>query len=153
MARLIPQVPGMLYSHTNDDVYCAFYASSLTDIPLEAGKVNLHQQTDYPFDGTINIGVHPETDDMEFTLWLRIPTWCNDRFVPGELYSYVYGGGTNYSKINTTMTTLGWTFGSRSFWSSSEYNSNYAWDVTSNDGIMNYYTKNGTISVSCFLAL
>ena len=88
MARLIPQVPGMLYSHTNDDVFCAFYASSLTDIPLEAGKVNLHQQTDYPFDGTINIGVHPEIDDMEFTLWLRIPTWCNDRFVPGELYSY-----------------------------------------------------------------
>lgn len=88
MARLIPQVPGMLYSHTNDDVFCAFYASSLTDIPLEAGKVNLHQQTDYPFDGTINIGVHPEINDMEFTLWLRIPTWCNDRFVPGELYSY-----------------------------------------------------------------
>ena len=68
--------------------FCAFYASSLTDIPLEAGKVNLHQQTDYPFDGTINIGVHPEINDMEFTLWLRIPTWCNDRFVPGELYSY-----------------------------------------------------------------
>ena len=88
MARLIPQVPGMLYSHTNDDVFCAFYASSLTEIPLEIGKVNLHQQTDYPFDGTINIDVQPEIDDMEFTLWLRIPTWCNDRFVPGELYSY-----------------------------------------------------------------
>ena len=88
MARLIPQVPGMIYSHTADDVFCGFYASSVTEIPLQGGKVKLTQQTDYPFDGAIHIEVAPEADDAEFTLWLRIPTWCNDRFVPGDLYSY-----------------------------------------------------------------
>ena len=88
MARLIPQVPGMLYSHTDDDIFCAFYASSTTDVPLETGNVKLSQQTDYPFDGTIVIDVEPVQEGSEFTLWLRIPTWCNDRFVPGELYSY-----------------------------------------------------------------
>lgn len=88
MARLIPQVPGMLYSHTDDDIFCAFYASSSTDIPLEVGNVKVSQQTNYPFEGTIDLIVEPEGDDTEFTLWLRIPTWCNDRFVPGELYSY-----------------------------------------------------------------
>ena len=88
MARLIPQVPGMIYSHTADDVFCGFYASSVTEIPLQGGKVKLTQQTGYPFDGAIHIEVAPEADDAEFTLWLRIPTWCNDRFVPGDLYSY-----------------------------------------------------------------
>ena len=88
MARLIPQVPGMIYSHTADDVFCGFYASSVTEIPLQGGKVKLTQQTDYPFDGAIHIEVAPEAEDAEFTLWLRIPTWCNDRFVPGDLYSY-----------------------------------------------------------------
>ena len=88
MARLIPQVPGMIYSHTADDVFCGFYASSVTEIPLQGGKVKLTQQTDYPFDGDIHIEVAPEAEDAEFTLWLRIPTWCNDRFVPGDLYSY-----------------------------------------------------------------
>ena len=88
MARLIPQVPGMIYSHTADDVFCGFYASSVTEIPLQGGKVKLTQQTDYPFDGAIHIEVAPEADDAEFTLWLRIPTWCNDHFVPGDLYSY-----------------------------------------------------------------
>jgi DUF1680 family protein len=88
MARLIPQVPGMIYSHTADDVFCGFYASSVTEIPLQGGKVKLTQQTGYPFDGDIHIEVAPEADDAEFTLWLRIPTWCNDRFVPGDLYSY-----------------------------------------------------------------
>ena len=88
MARLIPQVPGMIYSHTADDVFCGFYASSVTEIPLQGGKVKLTQQTGYPFDGAIHIEVAPEAEDAEFTLWLRIPTWCNDRFVPGDLYSY-----------------------------------------------------------------
>ena len=88
MARLIPQVPGMIYSHTDNDIYCGLYASSVTDIPLNSGNVKLTQETNYPFDGKINIEVSPETDGSEFILWLRIPTWCNDRFVPGELYSY-----------------------------------------------------------------
>ena len=88
MARLIPQVPGMIYSHTADDIFCGFYASSSTEVPLESGRVKLTQQTDYPFDGAIHIEVSPAVEDAEFTLWLRIPTWCNDRFVPGELYRY-----------------------------------------------------------------
>jgi DUF1680 family protein len=88
MARLIPQVPGMIYSHTDNDIYCGLYASSVTDIPLNSGNVKMTQETNYPFDGKIDIEVNPETDGSEFILWLRIPTWCNDRFVPGELYSY-----------------------------------------------------------------
>lgn len=110
MARLIPQIPGMLYSHTDDDVFCAFYASSSTNIPLEYGNVTLRQQTDYPFDGTINIEVQPEIEGTEFTLWLRVPTWCNDRFVPGELYSYadnVSGkvvANVNGKKVRTQIT-------------------------------------------------
>ncbi len=88
LARLIPQVSGMIYSHTNDDIYCAFYASNTTEIPLENGNVKLVQQTEYPFGGSITLEVEPETDGSEFTIWLRIPTWCTDRFVPGELYSY-----------------------------------------------------------------
>ena len=83
-------------------------------------------------------------------------TNAGDWYLPaaGELYSYVYGGRTNYSKINTTMGKLGWTFGSsRSFWSSSEYNSNFAWYVSSHDGYMNGDGKYNTKSVSCFLAI
>lgn len=108
MARLIPQVPGMIYSHTNDDIFCAFYASSSTEVPLENGSVALKQQTDYPFDGTIHIEVTPPSENSEFTVWLRIPTWCNDRFVPGELYRYTDGtapkviASVNGKQVKTT---------------------------------------------------
>ncbi len=82
-------------------------------------------------------------------------TRAGDWYLPaaGELYSYVYGGGTNYNKINTTMTKLSWTFGSRYFWSSSEYGSYRAWYVYSYGGNMYGGNKGDTDSVSCFLAI
>lgn len=88
MARLIPQVSGMTYAHSEDDIYTVFYAGSSTAVPLAAGNVALKQQTAYPFDGKITIEVSPEQAGQEFTMWLRIPTWCGGQFVPGELYAY-----------------------------------------------------------------
>lgn len=89
MARLIPQLSGMIYSYTPGDIYCGLYAGSSATIPLDCGNVTLEQKTGYPFNGNINIEVTPDGNDAEFTMWLRIPSWCGNRFVPGELYSYV----------------------------------------------------------------
>lgn len=88
MARLIPQIPGMVYSHTADDIFCGFYAGCSVNVPLASGNVKLRQKTEYPFEGKVSIEVAPDSDGSEFTIWLRIPTWCGDRFMPGELYSY-----------------------------------------------------------------
>ena len=101
LARLIPQVSGMMYSHVGSDVFCSFYAGNSTEIPLEGGKVALRQETSYPYDGDITIEVMPENEGAEFTLWLRIPTWTGDRFIPGELYSYADNAPAGYSvKVN-----------------------------------------------------
>ena len=97
LARLIPQISGMVYSHTDDDIFCSFYVGSSVEVPLKAGAVKLHQQTEYPFEGEVEIEVEPAVDGEEFTLWLRIPSWVNDRFVPGELYSYADGVRSRYS--------------------------------------------------------
>ncbi len=97
LARLIPQVSGMIYSHTDDDIFCSFYVGSEVEVPLPMGIVKLHQKTEYPFDGEVSIEVAPKSDGEEFTLWLRIPSWVDDRFVPGELYSYADGVRSKYS--------------------------------------------------------
>lgn len=102
LARLIPQISGMIYSHTDDDIFCALYTGSNVEIPLKEGNVKLKQRTDYPFDGKVTIEVTPDSENKEFTLWMRIPTWCgNNSFVAGALYSYAdKAEGTATATIN-----------------------------------------------------
>jgi hypothetical protein len=61
---------------------------SEVEVPMAGGNVMLSQHTQYPFDGNITIEVTPKADGEEFTLWLRVPTWCGEQFVPGELYHF-----------------------------------------------------------------
>ena len=101
LARLIPQIAGMMYSHVNNDVYCSFYASSKVDIPLSSGMVNLEQTSGYPFEGNINIKITPNKNGQKFTLKLRIPTWAQTKFVPGTLYHYADNLSSEWSvKVN-----------------------------------------------------
>src|SRR4051812_23758824 len=44
-------------------------------MPLAGGNVSLTQNTQYPWDGEVRIGVEPERP-VEFTLRLRVPGWC-----------------------------------------------------------------------------
>lgn len=89
IARLIPQIPGMMYAYTDDEIYCTFYAGTSTVVPLKKGKVSVTQQTEYPFDETIRFEINPEGKSQKFAMHLRIPTWADTQFVPGKLYSYV----------------------------------------------------------------
>lgn len=109
LARLIPQVSGMMYAHTEDEIYCSFYAGSEVCIPLKNGNVKIVQQTGYPFDENINITIDSLAENQEFTLLMRIPTWTGLQFVPGELYHYINKNSENREvylndkKIQTTV--------------------------------------------------
>lgn len=87
LARLMPQVPGLLYGHADHDLYVNLYASSATSVPI-AGGVAVRQEADYPFDGRIELTLTPR-GKQRFRLMLRIPHWSlQDHFVPGALYHY-----------------------------------------------------------------
>ncbi len=90
LARLLPQVSGMMYAHTADEIYVTLYAGNHTEIALSEGKVKLHQTANYPFDGTVELEVNPESQ-QEFAVKMRIPTWAGSQFVPGSLYQYTNG--------------------------------------------------------------
>lgn len=89
LARLVPQIPGMMYATSHNDIYCSFYAGSSTTLSLDNGDVQLKQKTEYPFSETIVWEVTPEIDDQIFKMHFRIPTWTEKQFVPGDLYSYI----------------------------------------------------------------
>ena len=102
LARLIPQVSGYMYAHTDSGIYLSLYGSSKTEIPLPGGKVAIKQTTNYPFDGKITLEINPATSG-KFALKIRIPTWAGEQFVPGKLYSYVDKRDTKWTlKVNGT---------------------------------------------------
>ncbi len=103
LARLIPQVSGMMYARHGTDIYVTLYAGNSTEIPLENGTVKLIQETEYPFDGNIKLTLVPEKA-CSFSLRLRIPTWAQgEKFVPGDLYHYRNKGAKKWMlSINGT---------------------------------------------------
>ena len=94
MARLIPQVPGMTYARDENNLYVTFYAESKTKVDMNGVPVAVEQQTAYPNDGEISVVLSPETP-VRFRLRLRVPTWTQDRFVPGDLYRYTKVAGAS----------------------------------------------------------
>jgi len=88
IARIVPQVSGYMYAANGAEIYCLLYGSSRTEIALEAGSVGVVQKSDYPFDGYVRLSFALD-DPQQFAAKLRIPTWAQDQFVPGRLYSYI----------------------------------------------------------------
>lgn len=91
LARMLPQVSGMMYAYTDSEIYLTLYAGSRTTIPLKTGEVSIRQVSEYPFDGKVVVKVYPEKEQM-FDLKLRIPTWTGDQFLPGDLYRFIGEG-------------------------------------------------------------
>ncbi|MCT4646675.1 MAG: glycoside hydrolase family 127 protein [Carboxylicivirga sp.] len=88
IARLIPQVSGLMYAVKENTIFCTLYGGNRSDISINSGVVSLKQETNYPYEGTVNIEVNPEKNNQKFDLKLRFPTWSFKKFVPGKLYSY-----------------------------------------------------------------
>lgn len=104
LARLLPQVSGMMYAHEGRDIYCTLYAASEVELPLEVGAVKLSQRGNYPFSGDVTFEVTPTAEQADFTLWLRIPSWCSGKgFVPGELYSYADATAPTDHEVTLTV--------------------------------------------------
>jgi len=88
MTRFLPSVPGYVYAHDKNDLYVNLFMSNSSDITLDAGKVNLVQTTNYPWEGKVDIAVNPEKSS-NFTLRVRIPGWALNKPIPGGLYTFM----------------------------------------------------------------
>lgn len=76
LQRTFASLPGYLYGTSKDGVWVNFFHASTLDWRLESGvKLTLEQRTEYPWKGTVEIGVKPAAPE-EFTLRVRIPEWA-----------------------------------------------------------------------------
>ena len=87
LIRFIPSIPGLVYATNEDSLYVNLFISNKAQVAINEEEIGIIQQTNYPWNGHINISVNPE-EEKTFTLKLRIPDWAENKPVPGNLYSY-----------------------------------------------------------------
>lgn len=87
IARLVESLGNYIYAKSSDAVFINLFVGSNTSINLQKGKVQLQQQTNYPWNGAVQIAVAPE-HAMKFRLQIRIPGWAQNEPVPGKTYKY-----------------------------------------------------------------
>jgi DUF1680 family protein len=88
VARFIPSVPGYTYAHKDGDVYVNLFISGTGEIETAGNKITLTQQTRYPWQGSVKIGVEPEKSET-FAVYVRIPGWAQNQPVPSDLYKFL----------------------------------------------------------------
>ena len=87
VTRFLASVPGYVYARRGGEVYVNLYVGGTASIRLDGRRVEIRQDTRYPWDGRVRLTVTPEQEGA-FVLCLRIPGWAAHRPVPGDLYAY-----------------------------------------------------------------
>jgi hypothetical protein len=88
VTRFVASFPGYMYAQRDDSIYVNLYAAGTAGVTLADGrKVQLVQQTRYPWDGAVKITVDPEKPEP-FTVKVRIPGWARGEVVPSDLYRF-----------------------------------------------------------------
>jgi hypothetical protein len=92
ITRFMPSLPGYVYAHRGDAIYVNLFMSNRTAVTLAGGrKVELEQETRYPWAGDVQLTVRPEKAGV-FTLKIRVPGWARGAAMPGDLYRFADEG-------------------------------------------------------------
>ena len=75
LIRMLASLEDYLYSADGDDVYVHLYAGGTVDFQANWKPVHLAVRTNYPWEGDVSLSF-AISRPVEFTLNLRVPSWC-----------------------------------------------------------------------------
>lgn len=88
LARLMAQLPGLLYStRGNNELFVNLFIGSEATTKLGARSVRLTQTTGYPWKGDVALAVDPD-QAATFTVSVRVPGWSREAVMPSDLYRF-----------------------------------------------------------------
>jgi DUF1680 family protein len=92
LARMLEQLPELVYAQTDDTLYANLYVGNHAEVKIGSRSVKMVEDTRYPWDGDVSLRLEPEGSGA-FTIALRIPGWSRDTPVPSDLYRFADNGG------------------------------------------------------------
>ncbi|MBT3274415.1 MAG: glycoside hydrolase family 127 protein [Spirochaetales bacterium] len=112
ISRVLSSIGGYQYSASEETIYTHLYSSSKARIELASTLVTVEQQTDYPWNGDVNIYLSLEKE-AEFTVALRIPGWSSSHQISlnGKVitpvmkkgYAYIHGMWHDRDRIQLSL--------------------------------------------------
>jgi DUF1680 family protein len=87
LARLMAQLPGLVYATRGSTLFVNLFIGSSTQTTVAGREVRVRQETRYPWDGRIRIEIEPSAP-APFAVSLRIPGWTRGEPLPGGLYRF-----------------------------------------------------------------
>jgi uncharacterized protein len=82
IVRYIPGIGERAYAYRGNDLWTVLYLGNTATVGLKDGRVEISEETSYPWEGKIRLTVRPESS-FRFGLHLRIPGWFNQ--APADL--------------------------------------------------------------------
>jgi len=76
LARTIAEVADYMYSVNDKGLWLNLYGGNSLKTQLAEGRVQLDEETEYPWDGKVTLTVR-EAPAKAFSVFLRIPGWCH----------------------------------------------------------------------------
>lgn len=101
LARLMEQLPGLIYATREDTLFVNLFIGSTGKTKVAGQPVVIRQQTRYPWEGTARVTVDPDRP-TEFALNIRIPGWARNQAMPSDLYRFA-----DQSSDSVTITVNG----------------------------------------------
>lgn len=83
ITRFMASVPGYIYAEGKNTIYVNLFAQGSAKV----GKVELEQETEYPWDGKIRIRI--KKGGGNFAIKVRIPSWLKSSPTNNDLYTYI----------------------------------------------------------------
>lgn len=96
IARLVASLGDYIYAQSDRGIWVNLFVGSQSTISLANGSVHISQQTEYPWQGDVNITVTPDRKS-KFPLYIRIPGWATGQPVPGNAYRFLDTGENQYT--------------------------------------------------------
>jgi DUF1680 family protein len=87
LARLMEELPGLIYARTAGRVFVNLFVGSTASFPIDGVTTQITQQTDYPWSGAVKLRIDPAHPLMA-AISVRIPSWALANEPADALYRF-----------------------------------------------------------------
>ena len=106
MLRILPSLPGYIYSQRDQDLYINLFISSTAGLTMGGQPLSVVQHNNYPWDGHLSFTFMPAAA-QKFTVRLRVPGWARGEAIPNGLYTFEKAGGVESGSVTPVITING----------------------------------------------